>query len=122
MPRWHAGLFAAGLVCATSAVDMPVPPQLGVLAPFPRVLPAPREYTNGTLTLALCAGFGILPPSLSSPDLEHMIARYRKMIRARPSRGARLDRALCSGEELAGLVLVVQEPSAALDSRWVRGE
>ena len=116
-----SALYAAKAVLLDAGKEtvMPVPPPLGLAAPFPPVWPTPSEFSNGTLTLALCAGFRIIPPAPSSPELEHMIARYRKLIRARPGRGARLDRALCSGEELAGLVLVVQQPSAALGSRWV---
>ena len=90
---------------STSRLPSPAPA-------FPPVLPEPREWTNGTQRLALCAVLRIVPPKPSSPDLEHMIARYRKLIAPRkPSAGSLLK---CGEQQLSLLVLVVTNPSAPL--------
>ena len=86
---------------------------------FPPIWPTPKEFTNGTHTIFLCKSFDIAPPSPSGPDLSRIIARYRKLVMPRKvsPRAGDEAHAGCSVSELAGLVLVVEEPSAPLDSR-----
>ena len=88
---------------------------------FPPIWPTPKQFTNGTHTIVLCKSFDIAPPSPSGPDLSRIIARYRKLVMPRKvgPRAGDEARAGCSVSELAGLVLVVEEPSAPLDSRSV---
>ena len=91
------------------------PPRLPGPAPaFPPVLPEPREWTNGTHRLVLCAAFRIVPPKPSSPDLEHMIARYRTLIAPRKPSAGTSSLLKCGEQQLSWLVLVVANPSAPL--------
>lgn len=75
--------------------------------PFPPILPEPREWVNGTQTISLCSLFRIMHPAPSSPELQHIIARYRTLIMPKIP-GA------CAAPELLTLLLQVRQPSAAL--------
>jgi len=74
---------------------------------FPPILPEPREWVNGTQTISLCSRFRIMQPAPSSPELQHIIARYRTLIMPKIP-GA------CAAPELLTLLLQVRQPSAAL--------
>jgi hypothetical protein len=93
--------FAPERTSAKPLLPGPVP------LPFPPILPEPREWVNGTPTISLCSLFRIMHPAPSSPELQHIIARYRALIMPKTP-GA------CAAPELLTLLLQVCQPSATL--------